>query len=410
MVVAGSPPAQAVIPIGEGRVNDPPPSIMMPICIDGRLLSAAGMGSTTYARNLLAMLEENGRAPLVLDDDRPLREAGRKTLAEKSLRWLRARMSGRVRLRQDGDRLAARDIFRLAQVRFDATGELLRLEPPLPRGVMHWTYPVPIRMAGWANLYTVHDAIPLLHPDLTPIDPVRHRRLLTVIEAGATRLVTVSAQARRDIAGALAIDPARIVDAGQGVVIETPASGPLPPGIRRSAYFLVCGTVERRKNIARLVAAWRAARTGLPLVVVGPDGHGAAEVAALLAGEGVIRLQHLPRADVLALIRDATALLFPTLAEGFGLPIVEAMRLGTPVMTSRGGATEEVAGGAAALVDPLDVGDMAQAIGRLATDRGWTEGLVACGHDRAAAFSRLAFAERLLPLYDSVIAEMTRLA
>ncbi|WCT74853.1 glycosyltransferase family 1 protein [Sphingomonas naphthae] len=366
------------------------------------------MGSTTYARNLLAALRESGRAPLLLEDR--FVGAGAKSLAENVVRWLRARASGTVRLRPAESALAARDIFRLAQVRFDASGDLLSLVPPFAGGVMHWTYPVPIRMEGWANLYTVHDAIPLDLPDLTPIDAGRHRRLLTAIEAQAARLVTVSDRARLDIAAAMGFAPDRIVNCGQGVEIdEAPTTSALLEGISPGRYFLVCGTVERRKNIPRLVEAWRAARTGLPLLVVGPDGFHADEAAAALANEGVVRIPHSPRADLLALMRDATALLFPTLAEGFGLPIVEAMALGTPVMTTRGGATGEVAGDAAALVDPTDIAEMALTIRRLAADPLWAADLVERGHRRAPAFSRAAFLDRLLPVYDAAIADLARL-
>ena len=102
-------------------------------------------------------------------------------------------------------------------------------------------------------------------------------------------------------------------------------------------------------------------------------------------------------------IAGARALLFPSLAEGFGLPIAEAMALGTPVMTSTGGATEEVARSAALLVDPLSLDAMARAIARLDNDAALRTSLAAAGRERARDFSLESFAERLQALHEGLI-------
>jgi glycosyltransferase involved in cell wall biosynthesis len=95
--------------------------------------------------------------------------------------------------------------------------------------------------------------------------------------------------------------------------------------------------------------------------------------------------------------------LVPSLAEGFGLPVVEAMALGTPSLTSRGGAPEEVTGGAAVLVDPLDVGDIAAGIRALDADADLRGRLVAAGLRRAEAFTAAAYAARLAAVYAGVL-------
>jgi glycosyltransferase involved in cell wall biosynthesis len=96
-------------------------------------------------------------------------------------------------------------------------------------------------------------------------------------------------------------------------------------------------------------------------------------------------------------------LLFPSLAEGFGLPIVEAMSLGTPVLTSRGGATEEIAGGAALLVNPIDVAAIADGIHLLATMPDIRNRLSAAGRQRAANFTTARFAQRISDLHERLM-------
>jgi glycosyltransferase involved in cell wall biosynthesis len=125
-------------------------------------------------------------------------------------------------------------------------------------------------------------------------------------------------------------------------------------------------------------------------------------------------LSDLPREDVSALYNAASVFVFPSYAEGFGLPIVEAMACGTPVITSRLGAMREVAGDAAALVDPTDTGAIAQAICDIVSDDVLRERLRALGLARARQFSWDETAERLIRLYaqvaggDEPVAEETR--
>ena len=378
-----------------------------PLCLDGRMLGEAGTGVATYARTLraaLSLLAED--PPLVLTDRQGTgitSRARHRPRLERWWRWLATRQDRPVDARKDGEGLVGRDLFRLAQRHFREHGTALRVRAGgEPAGIMHWTYPVPIVLEGWSNLYTIHDAIPFTHPALTPIDPERHRRLLGVIAEEAAAVLTVSADAAAGLRASGAVDPALVVNCGQAV-LPAPMPGPLPAGLQVRGYFLVCGAVEPRKNIANLVAAWRASGTALPLVVAGPDGWQAQELAPLLGGEGIMRLPYLPAPVLSGLQSAAKALLFPSLAEGFGLPIVEAMALGTPVMTGAGGATAEVAADAALLVDPADVGAIAAGIARLDRDEGLRAQMVVRGRRRAAEFSLERFAERLQQVHRAVI-------
>ncbi|MSO59452.1 MAG: glycosyltransferase family 1 protein [Ilumatobacteraceae bacterium] len=124
-------------------------------------------------------------------------------------------------------------------------------------------------------------------------------------------------------------------------------------------YLLFVGTLEPRKNLTRLVQAHALMTDPPPLVIVGAPGWG--DVTPV-ASEKIIFLGHIPAADLVALYAGAQALCYPSIMEGFGLPILEAMMHGTPVLTSRGTSTEEVAGTAAVLVDPLDIESIANGL------------------------------------------------
>jgi len=124
-------------------------------------------------------------------------------------------------------------------------------------------------------------------------------------------------------------------------------------------YLLFVGTVEPRKNLGRLVAALERAQCDLPLVVAGSVGWGDSGVAST---SRVQFIGFVPEAELPALYAGAAAFCYPSEREGFGMPVLEAMSYGTPVVTSMGTSTEEVAGGAAVLVDPFDIDDIARGI------------------------------------------------
>ncbi len=171
-------------------------------------------------------------------------------------------------------------------------------------------------------------------------------------------------------------------------------------------YVLFTGTVEPRKNLAGLTRAFRRLRrTDVDLVLVGPHGWNE-DLGALLDGlDGRARhLGFVPTADRDALYAGAAVFCYPSLREGFGLPVLEAMTQGTPVVTSAGTATEEVAGEAAVLVDPRDSTALAEAIERVLDDAALAEGLAAAGPARAATFTWAGTAARTAAVYAELAA------
>ena len=168
-------------------------------------------------------------------------------------------------------------------------------------------------------------------------------------------------------------------------------------------FALWVGTLEPRKNLARVVEA-AAAVDGLVVAFVGPDGWAidGDDVLAPL-GPRARRLGSVAEADLHALYSAAKVFLLPSLAEGFGLPVAEAMAHGTPVVTSRGTATEEVAAGAAVLVDPLDVSSIEHGLRSLLNDDGRASELSRLGLIRAAELTWAATGRGYAEVFEGLL-------
>ena len=171
---------------------------------------------------------------------------------------------------------------------------------------------------------------------------------------------------------------------------------------RERPYLLAVGTIEDRKNVHRIAEAYaQCRRQGIeaPLLVVGKPGHGSKLFMQRIAQpdlrDGVRVLGDVSDEELRKLYRGATALVFPSLEEGFGLPILEAMQAGTPVLTSRASATMEVAGDAALLVDPRDTESIHEGLMRLMADPDLRADLARRGHERVRDFDASVQAERL---------------
>jgi glycosyltransferase involved in cell wall biosynthesis len=164
-------------------------------------------------------------------------------------------------------------------------------------------------------------------------------------------------------------------------------------GLRRP-FLLAVGNLQPRKNLVRLVEAYGALRERHPdiqLVIVGPSGFRSSGVQDTIANRGLsdsIRLSgYVPEHDLVALYNAAIGLVYPSVYEGFGLPVIEAMACGCPVIAANTSSLPEVAGDAAILVDPFDVSALHHAMERLVTDPPVAQDLSARGLARAAQFS-----------------------
>ncbi|WP_447762564.1 glycosyltransferase family 4 protein [Sphingopyxis panaciterrae] len=273
--------------------------------------------------------------------------------------------------------------------------------------LFHWSHPLPLWVEGVLNIVTIHDLIPLNQPEHSAIPSVKFRRLLKQLVERGTCFTCVSDDTRSQLIDATGIDPTRAICTWQPVDALRADARPFG-GLARGSYFLLLGAVEPRKNVMRVVEAWREADTGLKLVIAGPDGHwpSRSQRAACereMAHPDILRLPWLADDRIESLLVNCAALVMPSLAEGFGLPPVEAMSAGVPAIASASSLSEEILGDAALLVDPLDVTAIAAAIRYVGRSFGAETPMRKAGLERARRFDGPAFASRLRLAYDQFL-------
>ncbi len=273
------------------------------------------------------------------------------------------------------------------------------------------------------TVVTVHDVIPLVLPSY---GSALHARLYTRLVSAAARraraVITVSEASKRDIVRALGIPPDRIH------VIYNAADSSMQPvsdesaleGVREAYgiegdFLLYLGGFDVRKNVERMVRAFDAARSGFErpcqLVVAGSPGllghplypDPRPLVEKLRLGREVIFTGRIPEDQKPTLYSAALAFVFPSLYEGFGIPVLEAMACGAPVITSDRSSLPEVAGDAALLVDPTSVDAIARAMVRVVNDPELRRDLAARGIARSSLFHWETSARQTLDVYRQVV-------
>ena len=379
----------------------------MRVALDGQPLLAPLAGVGHYTRQLvhaLARVEPRHRYYVV---------------APRPLRVLRLRSLRLGKFSEPNVELAVPGWWATMRVRLKrrlARDAVLRaVEPPVD--VFHGTNNVfPYRVPAARNVLTIHDLTLLRFPEWHPA-----RRLALMVPAlgpavrCADRIIAPSRSTRNDLVQLLSVDPARISIVPYGVAPSfTPGAAAdvaarlQPFGLRRGEYLLFMGTIEPRKNLLRLLEAVEQAAPEIGrLVVVG--GHGWKDdrirrALARLEGAGRVRsLGYVPDDARPALLGGARAFVFPSLYEGFGLPPLEAMACGTPVITSNVSSLPEVVGDAALLVDPEDVAALAAALARVWRDEMLRAELRVRGLARARCFSWERTADLTLEVYRSAL-------
>ena len=274
-----------------------------------------------------------------------------------------------------------------------------RVRPDVWHGP-HYTLPLRVDVP---TVVTVHDLTFFDHPEWHERSKVAYfRRMIRAAVARATVVVSVSAYTARRL-DAVCRPNGEIIVIPHGVDHErfTPANhdaardaaalaqhGITPP------YIAFSGTIEPRKDVPTLVRAFAriaGEHPDLRLVLAGNDGWGAAAARDAIVASGVstriLRPGYLANDVVAALFRRAEAVAYPSLEEGFGLPALEALASGTPLVSTRGSAVEEIAGDAALLVDPRDDAALARSLQVVLDDRSTAERLREAGPKRAAEFT-----------------------
>ncbi|MFB2551228.1 glycosyltransferase family 4 protein [Ensifer soli] len=332
-----------------------------------------------------------------------------------------------------------RDAYSFCRWHFRVYRQPLPVTYEEPASIAHWTYPMPIKLKGAANIYTIHDLVPLRLPFATLDNKREFYRIVRNICDKADHIVTVSEISKRDIVELMGIDESRVTNTYQAVnlpksILERSDETVINEvesifALENRNYFLFFGAIEPKKNVGRIIEAYLASGSKIPLVIVGqlvwknddelrllnmkmtdtagrerpPVGKPGVSSSRRSRGGGgaasIIKLDYLPLSMLASLIRCARAVVFPSLYEGFGLPILEAMQLGTAVLTGDQGANPEVAGDSALIVDPYSVASIAAGLRTLGSDDDLLAHLQAAGRERAKLFSPAVYDQRLTELY-----------
>lgn len=290
-------------------------------------------------------------------------------------------------------------------IELPARHQLLRMSWQLPRllrrlrpRVAHFQHALPLGYSG-PSVVTVHDLSFERDPSLMSLrDRLVFRTAVPRSARRASRVIVVSERTKLDLIELAQVPAERIAVVPNGVGEQFSPDGPEANG---QPYALVVGSLEPRKDPLTAVEGFALLDSGdLRLVFAGPDrGDGAAARAAVARRGLEQRVEfkgHVSGEELAALYRGAACLVFPSRDEGFGLPLLEAMASGVPVVATRAGALPEIAGDAAILVEPGSPVELAGGIERALADR---ERLVAAGFERAKQFTWAETAERTLAVY-----------
>jgi len=336
------------------------------VFFDAHQLGRRQTGNETYVRGLLGGLRTIGEVSVVAAVERGQEPTG--ILAPP------------IRIR----RVPANGIGRLASMAAIAH----RIRPDL----VHAIYFLP--PVATPTVLSIHDISFELFPEFFSRRALMRDRLLIRLSARrATRVVTLSEASRRDLIDRYGLAPEKVVAIHCGVApsfCPAPSVGRDSPAGGRPLRLLAIGTLQPRKNLIRLLEAVKIIAREAPVIlrIIGPDGFQATAIREHDAGNAHVEIVGYVADDALAdAYRWADMLVYPSIYEGFGLPVLEAMACGTPVVTSTGGSLPEVAGDAAIIVDPLDVAAIADGIRKIAGDGPGTAKLRARGLARAAAFT-----------------------
>lgn len=350
------------------------------VVFDGHHIGRNQTGNETYARGLAAALGARNGVELILGVDRQ-----------------------RMRDSPTGPRIT------VAALPSNPVGRLAMISLLARRhhaDVVQTIYYLPPGRAD-RTMVAVHDVSYERFPEFfSRRERVKNRLLIGDAVRRAGGILTLTDHAKTEILAVYGVDPSRIHVVPCGVDPAFFHSNPVARPIGDPLRLLAVGSLQPRKNLERLVEAVRelGATRSVHLSLIGPEGFRSQEIRAAVGGvAGLEFLGYVSTARLIDAYRAADIFVYPSIYEGFGLPLIEAMASGTPVVTSTGGSIPEVAGAAAVLVDPLDPSALAAAIRRVADDEALRSELVELGQARARTYTWANAAEAAVAAYQTVL-------
>ncbi len=319
-----------------------------------------------------------------------------------------------------------RNVFGRSYKYFKKRRKMLTIVNSPKSNFSHFTYPIPIRVRGSKNIYTIHDLVPLRLPYTTLDIKTNYYKMIKAVIKKAYKIATVSECSKKDIINIFNIPEEKIINTYQSVYIP-------PKYLNKSAkevsdeikgvfdlnykeYILFYGAIEPKKNIGRLIEGYLASGVDIPLVIVGKKAWKSDKELRMLHDDLIVTYFITDKKEIkvnkkihifdyvsfsllVSLIKGARFICFPSIYEGFGLPVLEAMICDTPVMTSNVSSLPEVAGDAALLIDPYNVREIKEGIIELTHNKNLRSELVNKGRHQREKFSPEKYMERLQKLY-----------
>lgn len=325
----------------------------------------------------------------------------------------------------------ANNLMDRSRLHFNRYKQPLSIKVNTTPKIFHATQLIPIKINNSINIYTIHDLIPYHTPQYTLDDKKYYYESLLSIIHNSDYIITVSEASRNEIIKLSGSDSSKIINTYQSVsfpknLLEFP-SNEMRAFVENSYnlesgnYFFYYGGFDPRKNLKGVIDGYLASNSKSKLVIAGGLGWeyendlkrikeskiGAKKITQdrIVEDERIIQLSYLSLFQLFSLLKNSKALIYPSFYEGFGLPAVEAMMLGVPVITSNASSLPEITNGSALLVSPYDIRDISNAIKQIEHSDDLRKELIFKGLRRYQEFTPEAYQKRLLNAYDMIMSK-----
>lgn len=286
--------------------------------------------------------------------------------------------------------------------------------PDIYHGLSH-ELPYNIENTGVKSIVTIHDLIFFRYPELyKAIDRQIYKKKWKHAVKVADKIIAISQQTKEDICNYLNVDDSKIevIYQSYNPVFGEKLTEEEKDSIRKKfnlpeTYLLYVGTIEKRKNLLEILKALHAGNIQLPLVVVGKPKREYNKMVTDFINEkklkNIIFLHQLPTADLPGVYQNSSMLIYPSSFEGFGLPVLEALQSGVPVIAAKGSCLEETGGPDSVYVDPFNTEEFADAIKQITESESISKKMISKGLSFSKKFNPENFVKKLIEVYESVL-------